>query len=278
MSGTFTPTTVTNPSQGFILLADLQQRIKTEFKDANNVYYDPYTITLTIYAPDFSQYLQETYSLTSPNVKRASQGNYYMNFNTTGLDTGDYQFVWSWQDVSGGETYYGVQYLFVVPIQVYANLPYLKNQLDKAQKDFNTIYGYNDAQLWIYMKGGLQEINRFPPNTSFSFIDYPWNLQSQLLVDVSTFVGLQGQGLVAIDTDASYSLQGNSLPIDHWSKISSYLSMLEKRVNQNMKLFKLNYLTRIGALKAERGPGFRQVSIFQASPSGTSFGSILGVR
>lgn len=261
-----------------ILLADQKKRVKIEFRDTNSVYYNPTSVTLTVYKPDFTQMVQETYSGTSTYVKRESTGIYYMDFDTVGLDIGDYQFVWTWQDSVGGEMHYGVQYVFVVLVQVYGVFPYLRNQIDKAQKDLNTIVGYNDVQLWMYTKGGLQEINRMPPNTSFNFSDYPWNLHQQLLVDTATFVGLQSQGLCAIDSDANYSLQGNSFVIDHWSKISSFLSMLQTRINLHLKQFKVNYLTRIGGVKAERGPGFRQVSMFQAAPSGVSFGNILGVR
>lgn len=278
MSGTFTTQTAVNPFGAYLLLSEQIKRVPVEFINSNNVYYDPYSITLTVYKPDFTQYLQETYSITSPNVKRDALGKYYIDFATTGLDTGDYQFIWTWRDASTGEFYYGTQYVFVVPVQVNAVFPYLRSQIDKAQKDLNTEYGYNDGQMWIYMKGGLQEINRMPPNTSFTFVDYPWTLHQQLLVDTATFVALQAQGLCAIDSDANYSLQGNSFVVDHWSKISSYLSMLQGRLNIHLKQFKLNYLTRISAVKVERGPGFRQVAMFNAAPSGVSFGNILGVR
>lgn len=276
MGGTFTQQTA-NPSQGFVVLAGQEKRIKVEFKDLNDVYYDPYILTLTIYRPDNSQYFAETYSLTS-TIKKEEAGKYYIDFTGDVNSSGDYQFIWAWRDASGGEMFNGFQTVFMAPIQAIGAFPYLKNQIDKAQKDLNQVYGYNDSQLYMYLKGGLGEINRVPPQTSFSLVTFPWALHQQLLIDISTFTAIVSQSLLSIDTDANYSLQGNSMNVDHFSKLSSFMSTLSQRMNLSLTHFKLNYLTGAGSVKAERGPGFRQVSIFQASPAGTSFGNILGVR
>lgn len=276
---TFTPQTTTNPTQGFLMLQGQQKRVKVNFVNSNGVFYDPVYVNLTIYQPNNQIILNEIYSISSPNVKKAAVGQYYIDFiPDPTIAPGEFNFIWNWKDVNGGEMFTGFQLVAVMPIQLFSLLPNLRSQIDKSQKDTNQIFGYNDTQLYLYIKGAISEINRVPPNTSFSFITYPYGLQTQLLLDVATFVAMTSQALLSIDTDANYSMQGNSMSVDHWAKISSFMNIMLQRMNQSIMHFKLNFQTRIGGVKVERGPGFRQVSIFQAAPSGISFGNILGVR
>lgn len=279
MGGTFNTTIVPNPNQTYLIILGQTKRMKVNFKNSVNVDYDPNTITLTVYRPDNLVYFTETYSLAGPNVIKASVGNYYVDFTGDPNYVGDYQFVWAWVDTVGGEQFTGVQSITTLPIQVLPMIPNLRNQVDKAFKTLNSIFAYNDENLYFYLRGAISRINIAPPNTSFTLQTFPFSVNSQLIIDVATFIALEAQGLCAIDTDVpSYSLQGNALNVDHWGRISAYLQMLEKRADTELANFKLDYLTRIGAVKSERGPGFRQVSVFQASPSGTSFGNSLGVR
>ncbi len=278
MPGTFIQQTPPNPTNTFLLIVGQKKRIKVNFKDSNNADYDPVTLSLTVYRPDASVYFTEIYSIAGPNIIKTDVGDYYVDFNGDSAYVGDYQFIWSWTDLVGGEQFTGVQQVSTMPIQILPLLPNLRNQVDKAFKAVNTIFGYNDENLYYYIRGAISRINIAPPNTTFGIVDFPYTYNQQLVIDIATFIALEAQGLCAIDTDANYSLQGNSMSIDHWAKISTYLSMLEKRADTELANFKLDYLTRIGAVKSERGPGFRQVSVFQASPSGTSFGNTLGVR
>ena len=267
-----------NPEQTYVVLQNSEKRLKATFVDVNAVYYDPYEITLQIYDYGKTLIVNETIlpPLAGTYIKRSSAGNYYVDYTPT--NTGDYDIVWSYRDVSGGEKFYASSYLYSIPIHVNSLFPYLRNQIDKAQKELGavTIFGYNDVQLLYYLKGGLSEVNRVQPTTSLTFITYPKDYQ-QLLIDVSTFVALQSQGLCAIDTDANYSLQGNSMITDHWTKISAYLSMTQASINKALWSFKLSYSYK-GTVRVERGSGFRSQSLWQASPSGVSYGNVMGMR
>jgi hypothetical protein len=252
--------------------------MKVNFQNINNVDYDPNTISLTVYKPNNDVFFTETYSGAGPNIIKASTGNYYVDFVGDTNNTGDFQFIWSWKDTVGGEQYTGVQSITTLPIQVLTIVPNLRNQLDKASLAINTIFGYGEENLYFYIRGAISRINIAPPNTSFTLQNFPYDVNRQMVVDIATFVALESQGLCAINSDANYSLNGNSMNVDHWSKISAYLSMLEKRADTELGNFKLDYLTRIGGVKSEIGVGARQSSIFSASPSGTSFGNFMGVR
>ena len=281
-TATFTPQTFSNPSQRFLLLAGQEKRIWITFASIEEAVYDPTEVSIAIYKTDATVLLTDTYS-TSPistYVKKSSTGVYYIDFTSIiyGVDNiGDYQFVWSWRNTSGGELFNGFQTVFVAPIQVWSLFPYLRNQVDKSQRDTNVIFGYTDAQLYLYINGGLGEINRVPPQTSFTLKTFPYRLHQQLLVDISTFVTLVSQSLLSIDTDANYSMQGNSMSIDHFSKYSTFLSGLRTRADAGLLHFKLSYM-QFGRVKVERGPGFRSTNMWTAAPSGISFGTVLGVR
>jgi hypothetical protein len=260
------------------LLSGQTKRIKVNFNNANAVDYDPAILSIVIYRSDNIVYKQETYSPSGTVIIKDSTGNYHIDFTGDTNYLGDYQFVWAWRDSLTGDFFNGFQMVSLIPVNVIPLVPTLRSQLDKAQLDLNTIFGYNDENLYMYLKGAVSRINMAPPNTDLTLVNFPYNINFQLVIDVATFIGLEAQGLLSISTDANYNLQGNSMTVDHWSKISQFLSMLEKRTDLSLRHFKLNYLTRIGAVKSERGPGFRQVSIFSASPGGTSFGNFMGVR
>ena len=263
-----------NPEQTTVVLQDNEKRIKAAFVDANGVYYDPTELNLIVYNPSQTALITETYG-GGTNIQRDSAGNYYLDFTQTSTE-GEYALQWSWRDLSGGEKFYSTQHLYVINLSIVNLFPNLKNQIDKAQKDLG-IFGFTEANMYFYLKGGLSEINRVPPGTALTFQTYPIATYSQLLIDISTFIALQAQGMAAIDTDSNYSMQGNSFVIDHWSKISAFMSFLHARINEQLKQFKLQYLPGM-SVKMERGPGFRSTQLWNAAPGGTNFGNVLGTR
>ncbi|MCK5615447.1 hypothetical protein KAR91_77000, partial [Candidatus Pacearchaeota archaeon] len=203
-----------NPEQTTVVLQNNEKRIKATFVDSNGVYYDPAELNLVVYNPSQTALITETYP-TGSTIQRDSAGNYYVDFTQTSTE-GEYALQWSWRDLSGGEMFYSTQHLYVINLSIVNLFPNLRNQIDKAQKDLG-IFGFTEANLYFYLKGGLSEINRVPPGTGLTFQTYPIATYSQLLIDISTFIALQAQGMCAIDTDSNYSMQGNSFVVDHWS-------------------------------------------------------------
>jgi len=265
-----------NPEQTYIVLNGNEKRLKAAFVDVNSVYYDPYELTLQVYDYGKTLVINETIlpPLVGTYIKRDSAGNYYVDYTTT--IAGDYDIVWSYRDVSGGERFYASSYLYSIPIHVNSLFPLLKNQIDKAQKELG-IFGYTDSNLYLYLKGGLSEINRFSPETSLNFVTYPWQDYSQLLIDAASIYSFFSQGIISIDTDSNYSLQGNSFTVSHWEKISTLLTMMNDRINKQLYPFKMKFAYK-GSVRVERGAGFRQQSLFSAAPPMTNFGNVLGTR
>lgn len=280
MAGTFVAQSVTNPMQTYFVFTGQTKRVSVNFKNVNDVDYDPSTVNLTIYKPDFTILLNENYSGSSPNVKKSSVGDYYIDLTSNGADYGDYQFIWTWQDTSSSQTLNGFQMVSSVPIQVIMAANYLRNQLDKYQKETELApIGYNDEQLFMAIRGGLDNINRFPTQTSYTLVTYPWSTDKQLLIDAATIVALQSQSIFSIDTDVnSYSMQGNSMSVDHFNKIQSFISHLQSQLDKNMRYFKLSMITRNrGQVLIQRNANFRSQLAFTHSPSNLSWGA-LGIR
>lgn len=280
MAGTFVTNQVANPTETYFVFTGQTKRVLVNFKNVNDVDYDPSTVNLTIYNPDFSILLNESYSGSSPNVKKSSVGGYYIDLTSNGADYGDYQFVWAWQDTSTSQTLNGFQMVSSVPIQVIMVANYLRNQIDKLQKETQLApIGYNDEQLFMAIRGGLDNINRFPTQTSYTLVTYPWATDKQLLIDAATIVALQSQSIFSIDTDVnSYSMQGNSMSVDHFNKIQSFIGHLQSQLDKNMRYFKLSMITKgRGQVLIQRSSSYRAALSFSASPSGLNWGA-LGVR
>ena len=262
-----------NPQHTYTVTHNNEKRLKAAFVNDNNVSFDPTQLTAEIYGPNRVLIYADTYPGTY--IQRNSTGDYYIDFTNTD-STGEYTIMWSWRNSAGGEKFYNNQHLFVIGLEIVGLFPNLKNQIDKAQKDTG-IFGFTDENLYYYLKGGLSEINRVPPATALTFSNFPLGTSSQLLIDISTFMALQSQGMCAIDTDMNYSMQGNSFVVDHWAKISAYLSFLNVRINDQLKQFKMRYLPGLSA-KVEMGMGFRSFGIWNAAPPGVNFGNTLGTR
>ena len=134
----------------------------------------------------------------------------------------------------------------------YRYLPIFRLMLDKSRKSLASPdqldgqdvanYGYSDAMLTVYMDLACGLINLVPPTTSFSVLTFPSSQFGFMLIQASMLVALESQGVYSIDTDYPYSMGGNSLTIDHLSKIVSLLgSPLFSNFLELLKLFKQKF-------------------------------------
>lgn len=191
----------------------------------------------------------------------------------------DLFFVWRAIGGVGTEPAVILQVVKVVDPRVLAFLPPFRLQIDKAVKlveeATNLFAGYSDAQLLMYLEGGLNIINTYQPNTNIVLENYPFRTHGQLLVDTATLVALQSQTLFAVDTDlVSYSDQGYSFAINHQQPLQSFLSFLQQRLDRLVPLLKLNYAT-MGSIHLQAGVSFRLMQLLQAAPSGVLFRGFL---
>ena len=168
--------------------------------------------------------------------------------------------------------------------KVFARAAELRLQVDKARKSVSDdienmdrdtyepsirfFYGYSDAHLIFYLERGCQILNAIPPYTGFAVENFPWDQYGTLLVDAAVIAAMESQGIFAIDTDYNYSLGGNSLVIDHLTKINSFLANLLTRFDKNAFAFKQQFRSKGMVVFQWMPGGVRSARQLSAMPSG----------
>ena len=217
----------------------------------------------------------------STNINHPSPGVYQYLLNTTTY-TGHYLAVF--RCVLEGEVINNNIFVKSEPAMLFAHAAELRVQVDKARKsisddienmdkqDFEPatkfFYGYDDKHLIFYLERGAQLINVVPPYTTFTPLNFPWDSSGVMLIEAGVIAALESQGIFAIDTDYNYSLGGNSLVIDHFSKINTYLGTLLGSFDKNLVRFKQQFRSK-GLVMFQWMPGgVRASRQLNAMPSG----------
>jgi hypothetical protein len=202
------------------------------------------------------------------------------------LDTSTYgdEYLAAFRCTLTGETIRNNVFVKSVPAETFARAAQLRVQVDKARKSISDdiankdketnepairfFYGYDDKHLIFYLERGAQIINAVPPYTAFTPISFPWAQYGTILTDAAVIAALESQGIFAIDTDYNYSLGGNSLVIDHFTKINAYLSTLLTRFDTMVKAFKQQYRSKGMVMFQWMPGGVRAARQLSAMPSG----------
>jgi len=214
-------------------------------------------------------------------ITRAACGVYQYSLNTA---TYPDEYLASWQCTLAGDVITNNIFVKSAPAKMFARAAALRVQVDKARKSISDdienmdrqdaepavsfFYGYGDKHLIYYLERGAQYINLFPPYTAFTPLTFPWGPYGMILTDAAVIAALESQGIFAIDTDYNYALGGNSLVIDHWTKISGLLSTLITRFDGNVMKFKQQFRSK-GIVVFQWMPGgVRAARQLSAMPSG----------
>lgn len=214
-------------------------------------------------------------------INHPAPGIYQYQLNT-GTYTG--QYLASFRCVLESEVINNNIFVKSEPAMLFARAAALRVQVDKARKSISDdianmdtpeqqpatrlFYGYDDKHLIFYLERGVQIINSIPPYTNFAVTMFPWDQAGTILIDAAVIAALESQGIFAIDTDYNYSLGGNSLVIDHFTKINAYLSGLVARFDKNVVRFKQQFRSK-GLVMYQWSPGgVRAARQLNAMPSG----------
>lgn len=177
------------------------------------------------------------------------------------------------------------QNLFVKSVSArrYAYCAQLRLQVDKARKtvsdDIENIdrvgnepairffFGYDDKHLQFYLERGVQYINAIPPYTAWTVDGFPAQFLT-ILIDAATIAALESQGIFAIDTDYNYSLGGNSLVIDHFTKLSTMVRQILERFQKTAVALKQRYRSKGLVIFQWMPGGVRAARMLNAMPPG----------
>jgi len=97
---------------------------------------------------------------------------------------------------------------------------------------------------------------------------FPFDINGAILIDAATVASLEAQGILAIDTDYEYSLGGNSMVIEHFTKLSSMVASVLERYKSEVLPFKNQFLTKGTLLYQFLPGGIRDMRMLTALPSG----------
>ena len=269
-----------NPEGVLIGMKGVDKRLKIFFEQGNAAY-DPYSVSVVIENSDETVIVSSTYDAEGSLIKKESTGVYYINavntdptytlYDLTLTPLTEYILKWTYLDLENGETQLAMSYLYVLNGQIYSWFPRLRNLVDKAFKMVGCArIGYTDGNLFYYLQGGLDEINKFPPMTSFSLISYP-SRYGQLLMDSASVVALTSQALFSVDTDVpSFNDQGFSLSTDHFSRLNTMMTSLATRIEGELKRFKMEFCG-IGSVQVQMVPYFPLAVMMKTAPRGSLF-------
>jgi len=214
------------------------------------------------------------------SVIRQSTGVYQVLF-----DTGTYtlEYLAAFRCVLAAEILQQNVFVKSVSAKHFKYAAALRNQVDKSRKDIidyvanmdrerkapiQLFFGYDDKHLIFYLERGVQLINMVPPYTGLTVDLFPFEQFGSLLIDAATIAALEAQGIFAIDTDYDYSLGGNSMTIEHFSKLSSMTASILARFQDNVTKLKNLYLTKGLVLYQFSPGGVRDMRYLTALPSG----------
>jgi len=215
-------------------------------------------------------------------VNRVSEGVYTYALNTT---TYDGEYLALFDCVLNGKTSKNNIFVKSVSARQFSYAARLRATVDKARKsvsdhienmdqdDFDPavelFFGYDDKHLIYYLERAVQMINAVPPTTGLDLDSYPFDQYGDLLLTAATIASLEAQTILSIDTDYNYSLGGNAFVIDHYSKLSSFITgHLMNKLNTMLINFKSIY-RRSGTVMSQLQPGgFRTARLLNALPSG----------
>lgn len=251
---------------------------KTE--ELNDVY-GTSTFSVIDISDDSTVFSENFTSTGSANIVRSGAGVYQYLFDTTAYPD---EYLASFRCVLEGQVLTNNIFVKTVSAKQFKYVAALRNQVDKARKSISDeienmdrptnepgitfFYGYTDSHMIFYLERGTQIINIVPPYTNFTVDTFPFTQAGSILIDAAVIAALESQGIFAIDTDYNYSLGNNSLVIDHFTKLNTYISGLVARFDKNLVRFKQQFRTKGTVMFQWMPGGVRSARQLNAMPGG----------
>jgi len=214
-------------------------------------------------------------------VHHAGTGIYQYALNTSTFSA---EYLAAFRCVLAGEVQANNIFVKSVTSRHFAYAAQLRLQVDKARKSVaddienmdrsnfepsvKFFYGYNDSHMIYYLERGMQFINIIPPYTNFTIDTFPFAQNGSILIEAAVIAALESQALFAVDTDYVYSLGGNQLTVDHFTKLSGFLTGLFARFDKSLISFKQQFRSK-GIITFQWMPGgVRSARMLSAMPPG----------
>jgi hypothetical protein len=170
-------------------------------------------------------------------------GEYIYYYDVGPLSAGEYQFHWTMQESAVSPIDVEVQIGRAVPDIFWHYNVELRTLIDKLQKSLEAIQSYSDADVFSYVKGGLDILNFYDPPTNFVLSDIPLVGSRGLrtaLIYTSALHAINAQQILEVELNFDHSGQIVTLGYNHdySGVLSSLESILEKFAESKIKIFR----------------------------------------
>jgi len=185
-------------------------------------------------------------SACNPNrlISEVAQGGEYLYYYDVGpLTAGEYQFHWNTLESVVSERNLIVQIARAAPALFWHYNAELRTLIDKLQKSQDIVQAYTDADVYSYVKGGLDILNFFNPPTDFVLSDIPLTGSRGLrtaLIYTSAIHAINAQQILEVELSFDHSGQTVTLGYNHdySGVLSSLQAVLERFAEAKMHIFR----------------------------------------
>jgi len=185
-------------------------------------------------------------TISNPNrlITELQQDGEYLYFYDYGpMVAGEYQFHWNTLESAASERIVQVQIGRAVPGIFWHYNAEIRTRVDKLQKSTDMVQQYSDAEVFSYLKGGLDILNFMAPPTNYVLADIPFVGSSGVrtaLIYCSLVDAINAQQILEIDLNFDHSGQTVTLNYNHdYSGVLSNLqAVIDKFAEAKIQLFR----------------------------------------
>lgn len=183
---------------------------------------------------------------TNPNRlinEVAQDGEYVYMYDVGPLNAGEYQLHWNYLESIVSERHVAVQIVRAAPDLFWHYNAELRSLIDRLRKSQDIVQAYTDADVYSYVKGGLDILNFYNPPTDFVLADIPLVGSRGLrtaLIYTSAVHAINSQQILEVELSFDHSGQTVTLAYNHdYSGVLSNLqAVLDKFAEAKMHIFR----------------------------------------
>lgn len=170
-------------------------------------------------------------------------GEYLYYYDIAGLGAGEYQLHWSILETPVSERCVQVQIARAVPDLFWHYNVEIRTIIDKLQKSQEMVQAYTDADIFSYLKGGLDLLNIFSPPTNFVLADIPLVGSSgmrTIMIYLSAVYGLSAQQILEVELAFDHSGQTVTLGYNHdySGSLANLQAMIDRFAESKIHIFR----------------------------------------
>lgn len=173
----------------------------------------------------------------------AQDGEYLYYYDVGPLTAGEYQLHWNTLESVVGERNIVVQIVRAAPDLFWHYNAELRTLIDKLQKSQEHVQAYTDADVYSYVKGGVDILNFYNPPTDFVLHDIPLQGSRGLrtaLIYCSAVHAINSQQILEVELQFDHSGQTVTLNYNHdySGVLSNFQAVLDRFAESKLHIFR----------------------------------------